>query len=744
MTTHELSRSSFLKATGVLVVAFGAPLSAGAATGDLYPYVDPAKLDSWIAVGNDGRVTAFTGRTDYGQHKSTAYAQIIAEELDLPFSAVTMVMGDTARTANQGASTSSDGMLNGAKPLRHAAAEARYALVNLAAQRLNVPVDLLAVAGGVVMVASNPSQRVSYAQLIGNQRFDITLQVTHPDTVLVDVTGNAKLKDPATYKIVGQSVPSIDIPPKVRSTWPRVHNHRITGMLHARLLLPPGPNAHVVSVGMLPAAFAGVQVVNKGDLVAVLSPNEWQTIRAAQALHVTWTSGETLPGNDAIFEYLRTAQPLAPVQVALNKGPVDANLASAAKTFTAVYNYPINTHGMIGPSCAVADVTNERALIYAGTQDAPATRESAAKLLSMPAAAVRVFPLEPSGAYGRLGTDDAATIAAVLSQQVGKPVRVQLMRGQEHTWSPLQPPSSFTLHAGVNADGKIVAWDHHEWTWGFIGDDLATMFVPKGKITATTPPFFRPVGGGETPAYDLPALRITGHVAPPLLRGTFMRSPGRIQVNFAGEQFLDEIAAGTGQDALAFRLRHATDQRLVAVLNAVEKASNWQRRPSPNPEAKSNARIARGRGISIVANQRSTYVATVAEVEVDRQTGVVALKRMVVAVDPGIVVNPKAIEAQIEGATLFSSSRALKEEVKYDRSKVTTVDWATYPILRFTEVPDIEIVLVNRPDLLPGGVGEPPNTTPAAAIGNAIYDALGVRIRQAPFTPERIKAALAV
>lgn len=741
MTTHELSRSTFLATTGVLIVSFAAPKPAAAAAGDLYPYVDPAKLDSWIAVGNDGRVTAFTGRTDYGQHKSTAYAQIVAEELDVPFGAVTMVMGDTARTVNQGASTSSDGMLNGAKPIRHAAAEARLALLNLAAERFNVPAAQLVVADGVVFVAGSPSQRASYAELIGNQRFDITLQVTHPDTVLVDVTGKAKLKDPATYKIVGQSVPSIDIPPKVRSTWPRVHNHRIAGMLHARLVLPPGPNAHVASVGRLPATFAGVRVVNKGDLVAVLSPSEWKAIRAAQALEVTWTGGEALPGNDAIFSYLRTAPPLMPEQVSLNQGPVDANLASAAKTFTAVYNYPINTHGMIGPSCAVADVTAERALIYAGTQDAPATRESAAKLLGMPASSVRVIPLEPSGAYGRLGTDDAATIAAVLSQETGKPVRVQLMRNQEHTWSPLQPPSSFTLRAGVDADGKIVAWDHHEWTWGFIGDDLATMFVPKGTINSKTPPFFRPVGGGETPAYTFP-LRITGHTAPPLLRGTFMRSPGRIQVNFAGEQFLDEIAAGTNQDALAFRLRHAADQRLVAVLNAVEIASGWQRRPSPNPEAKANGRVARGRGIAIVANQRSTYVATVAEVEVDRQTGVVALKRMVVAVDPGIVVNPKAIEAQIEGATLFSSSRALKEEVKYDRSKLTTVDWITYPILRFTEVPDIEVVLVNRPDLLPGGVGEPPNTTPAAAIGNAIYDAIGVRVRQAPFTPDRIKAAL--
>jgi nicotinate dehydrogenase subunit B len=745
----DLSRSNFLKSTGLLVVTFGTPAGAAIANttaalgaGDVFPYVDPSKLDSWLAVGSDGRVTVFTGRTDYGQHKSTAYAQIVADELDVPFSAVTMVMGDTARTVNQGASTASDGMLNGAKPLRHAAAEARLALINIAVQRMNVPADRLTVTDGIVSIIDAPDRKLSYAQLIGSQRFDIALQVTKPDSVLVDVAGKAKLKDPATYRVVGRSVPSIDIPPKVRGTWPRVHNQRVAGMLHARLILPPSPGAHVVRVGKLPAESKNVHVVSTGDFVAVVAATEWAAIRAAGTLPVTWSHAETLPTNAGIFQYLRTATPLLPEQAVLNNGNVDAGLAGAAKTFTAEYNYPVQTHGMIGPSCAVADVNAERVLIYAGTQDAPATRASAAKLLGVPVGIVRVFPLEPSGAYGRLGIDDAAVAAAYLSQQLGKPVRVQLMRNQEHTWAPLQPPSTFTLRAGVDSTGKMVAWDHHEWTWSFVGDELPVMLIPKGSITAKSAPLFRPPGGGEIPAYHFGSLRVTGHTAPPLLRGLFMRSPGRIQVNFAGEQFIDEIAAGTGQDPIAFRLRHATDERLTAVLDAAEKSAGWQRRTSPGPDAHSTARIAAGRGISVVASQRSTYIATVAEVQVDRKTGVVTVKRMIVAADPGIVVNPIAIRAQIEGATIFATSRALKEEVKYDRSKLTTVDWETYPILRFTEIPEIEIALINRVDLPPGGIGEPPNTTPAAAIGNAIFDAIGVRIRQAPFTPDRIKAAL--
>ncbi len=687
---------------------------AARAAGDLYPYIDPAQLDSWLAIGKDGNVTVFTGRTDYGQHKSTAYAQIVADELDVPFASVTMVMGDTARTANQGGSTSSDGILNGAKPLRHAAAEARLTLLGLAAKRFNVPADRLTVNDGIVSVTGASAQHASYGELIGNGRFDVTLKVSQPDTVLVDVTGNAKLKDPATYRVVGRDVAAIDIPPKVRGTWPRVHNFRTAGMLHARLILPAAPGAHVVSVGKAPAAPEIVRVVNHGDFVAVVAKTEWAAIRGAQDLPVTWSQSATLPGNAGIFQYLRSASPVSPVQTVKNDGNVESAISGAVKTFTAEYNYPVQAHGMIGPSCAVADVSAERTLVYAGTQDAPETRKAVAKLLGIPTSTVRVLPLEPSGAYGRLGIDDAAVAAAYLSQQLGKPVRVQFMRGQEQTWSPLQPPSAFSLRAGVDEDGKYVAWDHSEYTWSFVNDPLPSMLVPSGSITAQTPAFFRLPGGGEISAYTFPNLRITGHTVAPLLRGTFMRSPGRIQVNFAGEQFIDEIAAATGQDPIAFRLRHAADDRVTAILEAVEKAAGWQRRPSPAPDARSSARIAHGRGISIVASQRSTYVATVAEVEVDRQTGVVTAKRMVVAVDPGIVINPTAIHAQIEGATIFSTSRALKEEVTYDHSKLTSVDWVTYPILRFTEVRrrDRDHLMIDRVDEVPGGIGEPPNTTP--------------------------------
>jgi len=740
------SRGRFLATGGALIVSFGLPPATAAdppapAAGP-YPLRDPAQLDTWIAVSQDGSVSFYTGRIDFGQHKSTAFSQIVADELDVAYEAVKPVMGDTSLTPNQGASSASDGLLNGAKPIRHAAAEARRILVERAAQRFGVEPAQLVVANGVVSVSSDPSRRVRYGDLIGSARFDVTLKVSNPDTVVVDVIGAAKLKDPSTYTVVGKSLPARDIPAKVTGTAPRVHNVRLPGMLHARLILPPSPGSHVVSVGSL-TGFAGVHVVHRGDFVAVAASDEWTAIRAGQQLKVVWSPAETLPGSDAVFAYLRNAPASMPQRVVKKVGDSAAAMAGAARTFEAVYNYPSQNHGMIGPSCGVADVKDDRITLYAGTQDPPGTRAATAKLLGVPLEMVRVIPIEPSGCYGRLGIDDATVAAALVSRELRKPVRVQLMRGQEHTWEPGQPPSTFSLKAGVDPSGKVVALEQQEWSWALVEDELPVMLASSGEIKGTMPPFFRVPGGGEPGNYAFANLTVLGNTVAPRLRGTAMRSPGRIQVNFAGEQFLDEIAAATGQDPIEFRLRHVADERSAAVLRAAAKAAGWVSRPSPGPDARSGARIARGRGVSLVASQRSTWVATIADVEVDRQTGLVTAKRITVAVDPGIVVNPVGIEAQIEGATIYATSRTLKEEVRYNRSTVASSDWLSYPILRFMEVPDIRIELLNRTDQPPGGIGEPPNTTPAAAIGNAVFDATGIRLRELPFTPARVKAALA-
>lgn len=761
--SRAVSRASFLSAGGAVIVSFGLPPASAAdapvAAQGLYPYRDPAQLDTWIAVSQDGTVTFFTGRIDFGQRKSTAFAQIVADELDVAYDAVKGVMGDTALTPNQGSSEASDGVMSGGKPIRRAAAEARRVLLERAAQRFSADPSQLTVKNGEVSVTGEPARRIRYGELVGNQRFDVTLSVTSHDSVKVDVSGKAKLKDPHRYEIVGKSIPARDIPGKVLGTWPRVHNVRLPGMLHARLLLPPSPGAHLMRVGTFKKHVEGVvTVVNRGDFVAVVAKNEWAAIRAADELNIEWSPAATLPGHEEIFTYLRTARKTGPQRVVNDIGNTPAALAGAAQTLQGAYHCPIQNHGMIGPSCAVADVKADQVMLYAGTQDPPYTRAATAKLLNVPLANVRVIPVEPAGCYGRLGLDDASVAAALISQAVGKPVRVQFTRAQEHVWSPMPPPWTFDLRAGVDATGKIVAWDQHEWTWALSEDELPVMLVPRGEVTGTYGPLFRPPGGGgiaqgihssagDQPArplgYVFPNSHVVGDTVPALVRALWMRSPGRFENNFCGELFMDEVAAATKQDPIAFRLRHVEDERSRTILERVAQFSSWDARPSPGPEARSTERIARGRGMAMMADHAGTWVATVAHVEVDRLTGNVTVKRIFVVADAGIVVNPDGMRAQIEGATLFGTSRALKEEVTYDRSKLTSVDWLSYPILRFTEIPDIFIDVVNRTDLLPFGIGEPPNATPPAAIGNAIYDATGIRLRALPYTPKRVKAALA-
>jgi CO/xanthine dehydrogenase Mo-binding subunit len=510
-----------------------------------------------------------------------------------------------------------------------------------------------------------------------------------------------------------------------------------------------------------------VDVVIKGDFVAVVTEQEWQAIEALDNVKATWKETPTLPGNGNVFQYLRTTKPFKQTAVGSN-GNVDSGLAAAAKSFSAQYNYPGQIHGAIGPQCAVADVRGNQCTLLSETQVPFSTQKAAATMLGIPAGNVHLIYIEGSGQYGRGGMDDAGVAAAYVSQQIGKPVRVQLMRQQETAWGPSFPPSAFTFRAGVDSSGLITSWDHQETAWGTNSLELPLQLAAAQDVTTTGGPSNRPPGGGDVATYAFGNFRQIGNSVTALMRGIYMRSPGRIQVNFAGEQFMDEIASATGQDPIQFRLRHLADNndiytlasikpRMQAVLQAAQKVTGWEARPSPGPGAKSSDRVVSGRGIAIVASQRSSYVANVAEVDVDKKTGKVTVKRMDVIVDAGQIVNPTAIKAQIEGATLYATSRALKEQMLFTKSAITSVDWVTYPILRFVEIPDaINVTLLDQPALSPvgsfdnggmgsyvnSGIGEPPNTVPPAAIGNAIFDATGVRIRELPFTPARVRAAL--
>ncbi|MBI4468973.1 MAG: xanthine dehydrogenase family protein molybdopterin-binding subunit [Acidobacteria bacterium] len=757
------SRRDFLKGTGLLIVSFsmsggiaktagasaemecGAGVSSGVS---LLTDIPIDQVDSYLAIATNGSVTVFTGRIDMGTGLFTSFSQFVADELDVAIERITVIGGDTDLTPDGGKTTGSDGVRVGGQPLIVSAATARQKLLELAAERFGVPVGLLTVSNGVVSVKSDPSKKVSYGELIGDGRFSIKLEVDRITLSgpLLKIPAGVSLKTPSQYNYVGKSIPRFDVLDRlINATF--CQNVRLPGMLHGRLVRPAGLGSTLVSVDEssvknLPGF---VKLVVKGNFVGVVCEREEQAIQAQEKLKVTWSDWAGLPGHENVFNDVRSQPPetrIANPNPTRVQGDVDAAMGSASKILKATYECPWSAHTMLGPSCAVADVQTDKATIWSGTQWPRYTQKDIAFLLELPTESVRVIWVEESGSYGRLAAADAAADAALLSQAVGKPVRVQWTRAEEHAWAPHQPLGVNDFRAGLNAEGKIVAWDVEAWTssthdTGRGGGLLAMRLIgkdpgPKVTLSASAP------GSGH---YVFPNVRGAGHTVKPLLRAIYMRSPSSFANNFAYESFMDELAAAARIDPVEFRLRHLTNSRLIAVVNAAAAKAGWQTRPSPKPDADSTARFATGRGLAIQL-QSGASVATVVEVEVDRETGKVRVKRVVVAFETGIIVNPDGLLNQVEQATLQGISRALMEEVQFDKSNVTSVDWVSHPILKFSEIPTVEVQLINRPDLPPEGAGEPGTTPPTAAIGNAIFDATGVRIRRKPFTPERVLAAL--
>jgi len=747
----ELSRRTFLKAGGAMIVgfslgagAFGAKAarSSGTALGGPFPVIDLGQLDSWIVVHADNTVTVYTGHIDIGTGSQTAFVQIVADELSVPMSAIGMVMGDTDRTPLQGKSTASNAIASAVQPVQVAAANAYQALLGMASTKLGAPVAALTVVDGVVSAPSG--SKVTYGELIGGKRFNVTIPVTSPpgsadpQQTNNGSTGalavNVPLKDPSQYRYRGKSIPRIDFPAKVTGTFTYVHNIKLPGMLHGRVIHPPAVGSKLVRVD----GFAGhhipglVKVVARGNFLGVVAETEWAAIEAAGTLKATWTAGSLPPYKD-VYEATKSSRTVQDV-VERSSGNAAAALAGGAKVFSATYNTPFNTHGLIGPSCAVADVQpNGNVTIFSGTQWPDGTRSDVAYLLGIPKDNVRVRFFEPSGAYGRLGTDDAAGDAALLSQAVGRPVRVQWMRTDEHGAAPYNSAATFLIQAALDPKGQITAMNYEDWTASHSASEVGNMLAARAVGRAQDHP--RLSGAASAPGYNIPNLQVVSHYKEEMLRGIYMRSVGGIQNTFATESFMDELAAATGIDPVNFRLNHLTDPRSIVVLQAAAKQFGWDYRPSPKP--KSTERVVTGRGISTAGR-----MTTIVEVAVDKKTGVVTATRAVAAFDVGRVVHPDALAAQMEGGTIMGISRAIKEEVRFDTGgRVTTRDWVTYPILRFKEIPEVETVIVDTPNPA-SGAGEPPNQTPAGAVGNAIFDATGVRIRTLPFTPGRVRGEL--
>jgi nicotinate dehydrogenase subunit B len=742
MTIHNevpFSRRDLLKGGGALVIGFslgGAASPALAARGDVAGPPDPGKIDTWIAVHPDNTATIYLGKGEFGQGNTTGLLQIAGEELDLDMSQLKWVVLDTNVTPDQGATTSSSSIHRGGPQVRAAAAEARSALLALASTRLGVQAGSLTVTKGVVSIDGHPARSVAYGELLGDKPF------------AVKFTGTAPLKPIGRYKLVGARVPRVEIPDKASGKYVHMQHLRMPDMLHGRVVRPRGQRAYGDGAKPLAidessiAGISGARIVRKGDFVGVVAPQEWDAVKAAQALKVKWQESSTLPGNADLFERMRAAKTTD--TVIADWGDAATAFASAAHVATATYRCPYQSHAPFAPNCALADVGPNGAVVISSTQDIYNSRAMLAVVLGLPVEKVRVQYCEGSGTFGRSCYEDAAQAAAVMSQAAGKPVRVQFMRWDELGWDDYGPAHLADVRAGVDAGGRLVAYEYHGWQHGWMINETTH------ELVQATPPKERTSGPPSIPVnrmstgsmYAVANRRVVSHAVPMvgLLKGAPLRSPLDLSFAFASEQTIDELAFAVKMDPLEFRRSNIGDARWLGVLNAAAQAAQW--RPRLAASSLSNAETVRGRGIGLGTHHVS-YGAAVAEIDVNRRTGEIVAKRVCGALDAGQVINPALVENQIIGQMIQATSRTLKEEVRFEPTGVTSLDWSSYPVLRFAEHPEVTPVVVQRLDEPSTGAGEEVMGATAAAIANAFFDATGVRLRQYPMTPERVKAALA-
>jgi len=766
------SRREFLKTSGMLVVGISAAAVAGpfaveagaqAARG-LYPDPDFRQLDSWIVIHQDNTATFYVGKTDCGQGTGTAFRQMMSDELDIAFKDTTCVMGTTDVTVDQGGSGGSDAIQVDGWPMRRVAAEARRVLLEMASQRFGVPVAALAVSDAVITAKSDPSKRITYGELIGGKRFNVALTGANIDAT----TGVAKVKPVQELKMVGQSPQRYDIPPKVDGSTKWAADVKVPGMVHARNVKPPFAGAKLMSIDEssvrnLPGF---VKVVSKGNYVAVVCEREEQAIAAARQLKCNWQKPATapFPASADLFTYMRGTAPKSS-QTPNTLGNVDAAFTGAAKVVEAEYEIPFQGHTAISPAHALADPSNGQMTIYSNDMKSYGMRNGVATFLGIPREQVRVIWMEGPQGYGRTAADDAGFEAAYIAKELGRPVRMQWTRAEEQGWDTKGPAFTFKIRGALDAQGNMTALDYAARSCdynhlGYNEPDTVLIAQLMGQRRAM------PANGSSAFPNDMYAIpnrrTLLEVVGLPLIwetpiRTGNLRDPNGPQSTFAAESFIDEMAAAAKADPIEFRMRMLTASnaddngfrraRSIAVLKAAAEKFGWQPRPAPNG-ARRNGDVLTGRGVAYTYRNQ-TVVAEIAEVEVNRKTGRVWVKRLVCAHDCGLIINPEGLRRTIEGGMLHSISRALYEEVAFDTEKVLSVDWASHPSLTHLDTPaQIDIVMVNgdpnpnRPDLPHYGAGETSCKPMIAAVANAIFDATGVRLRRVPFRKERVLAAL--
>jgi nicotinate dehydrogenase subunit B len=728
----QISRRNALLGSGALIVTFtlAGPLSEAMGQTGAKPLA-LTEVDSFLAIDKAGNVTVYSGKVELGTGVATALRQIVAEELDVPIGRIELIQGDTLLTPDQGTTWGSLTVQLGGMQLRQASAAARQALLAEAAKKLGT--DQLTVTDGVI---SGGGKKVSYAELIGGKNFSITLDPKQP----------VKEKAPKDYKIVGKSQPRVDIPAKVTGRFTYMQDYKVPGMLHGRVVRPPAIGAKLESVDdsatkNIPGI---VKVVREGNFLGVIASNEWDAIRGANATKVTWSKSETLPDQAKLWEHVRATK-VAKDEVTSSTGnTTEAMGKDGVKVIKATYDFAIHTHGSMGPSCAIAEFKDGTLTSWSASQATHNLRKQLAQMFSLPVDKVRCIYVEGSGCYGRNGHEDAAADAALLAKAVGKPVRVQWSRADEHGWDPKGPPTLMDMRASMDAQGNVTAWE---------GDFFMPQQTPGGFLvplvaaTLSGMPAADHIAPGNVfqnsaIQYRIPNVKtVCKRLETTPFRPSWIRTPGRLQNTYANECFVDELAAAASMDPLEFRMKMLDDKRGLELLNRLAAVAKWEKRPSPQKSASGN--VAKGRGVSYVKYELvRTYIGAVAEIEVDRSTGVIRVSKFTVVHDCGQIINPDGLKNQIEGNVIQTVSRTLIEEVKFDRSQVTSLDWLSYPILKFPQVPEIVIDLIDRPTEKPWGAGEPSAAVIPSAISNAVFDATGVRLRSIPYTPAKVLAAM--
>ena len=736
-----LDRRRVLAGGGALIVSFS--LTSAFAQDQAAPAAPPAPkppgslatapyLDSWIRIDADNTITVFTGKAELGQGFKTAFQQIAAEELDVAFGSLKVVTADTKLTANEGYTSGSHSMQDSGVAIQNAAAQARALLVAEAAKRLDVGVESLRTEAGAVI--AKDGRRLSYGDLVADNMLHVQAQPT------------SKLKDPTTFTLVGKSVPRVDIPAKVTGGVAYVQDLRLTGMVHARMVRPPSYGAQLTDCDtVIIEGMPGVlKVVRDGNFLAVVAEKEFQSVKAMQALATAakWQESARLPKQDDLPAVLMAL----PSQDKTIFEHNDAS-ASGSKTIEATYTRPYQAHGSIGPSCAVAQFVDGAMTVWSHTQGVYPDRAGIAEMLRMPPASVRVIHVEGSGCYGHNGADDAAADAALIARALpGRPVRVLWMREQEHAWEPFGPAMVTKLKASLDDGGRIADWQFEVWSNthsmrpGGAGSMLAAQHMAQPFAVPAPRPIPLPEGGGDRnaiPIYTFANAKVVHHFIPAMpVRISAMRALGAYHNVFSIESFMDELAVLANADPVEFRLKHLDDARGRDVIEKAAKEFGWRKGQQAPPD--------RGFGFAFARYKNlAAYCAIASEVEVNRETGRARLVRAVAAVDSGQVVSPDGLTNQIEGAIMQSASWTLYEAVTFDDTRITSIDWQTYPILRFDAVPDrIDVHIINRPGQPFLGSGETGQGPAAASLANAIANATGKRLRNLPLTRKRIKDAI--